>query len=174
MLWQTLAIDTTSNTAVAVFDDKQVLQWAIQDRPWYVIKTYSFQEQLPTAPFVLKSNSWKDVALSETLPDPFYKLESLLITARVRLFVELKQRYDSSLENQGIHSPYQIVCRLYNTMLKTTNADAILLANDISTIQELEALKQQVINCTLQAKTQQDFVNARALMERLFFVNILL
>jgi hypothetical protein len=85
------------------------------------------------------------------------------------------------MENLGISNSNFTIVDLHEYLVSqgvikgTADVDAnIHYENKILLLQNLKNIKTQVISATLNAKNAEDFANARELMTRLFFTNILL
>ena len=98
MAWRTVIINP-DNWAIGEGAIKDVMLWAIQDRPWHVVKTYNIEQKfdLPTQ---LKTNSWTNVeANGAVTPPKDVQVEAILMAHRIRFLTELHFRLQAAVEN---------------------------------------------------------------------------
>jgi hypothetical protein len=90
MKLQTIII-TPDNWVLGTSEIKDVLIWAMKDRPWLNLRTYNIENHL-TFPCQIKSNSWLNVEVNDNLPTPAVRIEALMINARIAVFTDLHTR----------------------------------------------------------------------------------
>lgn len=180
MQFRTLIINP-DNWIIGEHTNKEVMLWAIQDRPWYNLRTYTIKEDF-ALPAQLKTNSWTQVEINRdnTCPQDVQR-EIKLIEARMKFFGELYYRLQIAQENLGLSNTNFTLVQLHEYLVNQglvkgdANPDAsIHYENKLRLLQDLYNIKTQVVESLLKAATQEDFAQTRTLMERLFFTNILL
>lgn len=176
---QTIII-TPDNWVLGTSDIKDVLIWSMKDRPWLNLRTYNIKNQL-TFPCQIKSNSWVNVEVTDNLPSPAVRVESMLINARIALFTDLHTRLRLNIENQGLADVNATILDFFNYLgsrglveSEFTEDSKIHFENKIRLLQDLYNIRNSAIGMILSAKSKEDFAAARTDIERLFFTNILL
>jgi hypothetical protein len=180
MQWRTVILDS-NNWVIGEHSIREIMLWAIQDRPWYNLRTFTLDAPA-SYPIQLKTNSWTNVSVNtEATPSQQVITESTIIGHRIKFFSELYYRLEASMENLGINNSNFTIVDLHEYLVSqgvikgTADVDAsIHYENKILLLQNLKNIKTQVISATLNAKNAEDFASARELMTRLFFTNILL
>lgn len=180
MQWRTVILDS-NNWVVGEHSIKEVMHWAIQDRPWYNIRTFTLDAPA-TYPIQLKTNSWTSVSVNaEANPPAQVITESKIIGHRIKFFTELHYRLQASMENLGISNSNFTIIELHEYLVSqgvikgTAAIDAGLqYENKMQLMQNLNNIKARVISAILDAKNAEDFAGAHELMTRMFFTNILL
>lgn len=181
MQWKTVVLDS-NNWAIFGLDNKQLLHWAIKDRPWYTLRTFQFNTPPETYPVQIKSMSWTTAEInSGATPDKGVILGNHLIAARVKLFYELQMRLNASMENMGVADNTETLLQLHGYLVSkgiiegsAEDDSVITYQNKIALLSNLENIKKTIIDLGLAARTKESFDAARKEMERLFFTNILL
>jgi hypothetical protein len=180
MQWRTVILDS-NNWIIGEHSIKEVMHWAIQDRPWYTLRTFTIDTPI-VCPMQLKTNSWTSVDINaNATPSAEVVKESIIIGHRLKFFAELYYRLEASMENLGIGNANFTIIDLHEYLVSqgvikgTAPVDAgVQYENKMQLLQNLNNIKTQVINAILNAKNAEDFAAARELMLRLFFTNILL
>lgn len=180
MQWKTLIVNP-DNWVLGENANKDIMIWAIQDRPWYNIRTYGIDTEFKI-PSQLKTNSWTNVEINTTAVAPdSVRIEALLIQHRINFFTELSYRLRISAENLGISDANLNVIHLHEYLVsigiikgECASDAAIQYENKIRLLQDLNTIKTTVVDAVLNAKNAEEFKKAHNLMERLFFTNILL
>lgn len=180
MQWRTVILDS-NNWVIGENSIKEIMIWAIQDRPWYNIRTFTL-DALTSQPTQLKTNSWTNVSVNaKAVPSAQVISEYTLIGHRMKFFTELYYRLQASTENLGISNSNTTIIDLHEYLVSqgvikgTAAVDAgVQYENKMQLLQNLKNIKTQVIDAILNAKNAEDFAMARELMTRLFFTNILL
>ena len=180
MQWRTVILDS-NNWVIGEHSIKEVMHWAIQDRPWYNIRTFTLDAPT-TYPIQLKTNSWTNVSVNiEAIPPAQVTTESMIIGHRIKFFTELHYRLQASMENLGISNSNFTIIELHEYLVSqgvikgTAAVDAgVQYENKMQLLQNLNNIKTQVISAIINAENAEDFAAARELMLRLFFTNILL
>ena len=180
MQWQTVILDS-NNWIIGHHPIKEVMLWAMQDRPWYTLRTFTIDTTI-SCPTQLKTNSWTSVDINSLAIAPAeVKIESVIIGHRLKFFAELYYRLEASMENLGISNSNFTIIEMHEYLVSqgiikgTAAVDAgIQYENKMQLLQNLNNIKTQVISAILNAKNAEDFASARELMLRLFFTNILL
>lgn len=180
MQWRTVILDS-NNWVIGEHSIKEIMLWAIQDRPWYNIRTFTLDSS-GTAPMQLKTNSWTNVSVnSEAVPSTQVVTEAAIIAHRLKFFSELYYRLQASMENLGIGNSNTTIIDLHEYLISqgvikgTAPEDAgVKYENKMRLLQDLNNIKLKVIDAVIKAKNAEDFKSAHELMTRLFFTNILL
>lgn len=180
MQWRTVILDS-NNWVIGEHSIKEIMLWAIQDRPWYNIRTFTIDAPI-ACPMQLKTNSWTSVTVNTTATAPAeVNKESIIIGHRLKFFAELYYRLEASMENLGISNSNFTIIEMHEYLVSqgvikgTAAIDAgVQYENKMQLLQNLNNIKSQVISAILNAKNAEDFAAARELMLRLFFTNILL
>ena len=180
MQWRTVILDS-NNWVIGEHSIKEVMHWAIQDRPWYTLRTFTIDTPI-SCPMQLKTNSWTSVTVNTNAVSPAeVNRESIIIGHRLKFFAELYYRLEASMENLGISNSNFTIIELHEYLVSqgvikgTAPVDAgVQYENKMQLLQNLNNIKMQVISAILNAKNAEDFAKARELMLRLFFTNILL
>jgi hypothetical protein len=155
--------------------------WAIRDRPWYHVRTYSIEQNL-TFPVQLKTKSWTSVDINDaSVPPADVTRDAALIYHRMNFFKELYHRLSISQENLGLSNNTTLLVQLHEYLISQgivrgeVREDAALhYENKMRLLQDLNTIQETVITEVLAARTIEDFKQAKTTMERLFFTNILL
>jgi hypothetical protein len=180
MQFKTLIVNS-ENWALGEHEIKDVMLWAIRDRPWYHVRTFHITEEL-TYPVQLKTNSWTNVSVNnQSVPPGDAARDSALIFHRMNFFKELYHRLEISQENLGLSNTTTLMVQLHEYLVNQgivrgeASVDAgVQYENKMRLLQDLNRIQETVIAEVLAAKTLEDFKKARATMDRLFFTNILL
>lgn len=181
MHYKTVIIDS-DNWALASSEHKAVLHWAIKDQPWLNVRTFSLDTDIERYPVQLKTVSWRDAQINtDARPDNKIAINSLLLSARVRLFNELVMRMQIARENLGISDQHETLIMFHEYLAAQgvvpgdSRTDSVItFQNRLKSLSDLENVKQKVVELGLQAKSREAFDACRQEMERLFFTNILL
>lgn len=185
MQWHTVILNS-DNWIIGSHPIKDVMLWAIRDRPWYNIRTFEHSEKLDIShPIQLKSNSWTSLEVNDTVcTDANVQEEFTLLAGRMSVLVELYYRIRACKENTGIGDTDETLIMMHNYLASRGIIDelspnsptdaSITYENRILLLNQLEQIKQIIIPSTLAAKSRTDFSTTRADMTRLFFTNILL
>ena len=180
MQFRTLIVNP-DNWIIGEHANKDVMIWAIQDRPWYNLRTYTIKEEF-SLPAQLKTNSWTQVEINRenTCPQDVLR-EIKLMEARLKFLAELYYRLQIAQENLGLSNTNFTLVQLHEYLVAQglvkgeSNPDAsVQYENKLRLLQDLYNIKNQVVESLLKAQSPDDFVTTRTLMERLFFTNILL
>lgn len=180
MQYRTLIVNP-DNWALAQHDIKDVMLWAIRDRPWYHIRTFVIEQDL-TFPVQLKTKSWTSVEVNDktTAPEDV-AADAALIFRRMSFFKELYHRLSMSQENLGLSNTTTLLVQLHEYLIsqgivrgEARMDAAVHYENKMRLLQDLNTIQETVITEALTAKTVEDFTQAKTTMERLFFTNILL
>jgi hypothetical protein len=169
------------NWAIGEHANRDVMIWAIRDRPWYQIRTYSIQEEF-TLPVQLKNNSWNTVELNDNNICPKEVLtEATLFKHRIEFLSEMQYRLQIAVESLGLVDVNTTIVCLYEFLISKGIAQgnhkidaAIQFENKMRLLQDLSNIREKIITSLLEAQTPKEFQVTRILMERLFFTNILL
>lgn len=180
MAWRTLIINP-NNWAIGESTNKDVLLWAIQDRPWHVVKTYKIDQPFEL-PIQLKTNSWTNVEVNNgASPPKDVQVEGILMGHRIRFLTELYFRIQANIENLGMGNSHFGLLQMHEYLVALgvingeASADAVIQhENKIRVLQDLKNIRDSVIEKLLEAKDADGFQAARNHMERMFFTNILL
>ena len=180
MAWRTVII-SPDNWAIGEGAIKDVMLWAIQDRPWHIVKTYNIEQQLDL-PSQLKTNSWTNVEVNGAVTPPKdVQVESILMAHRIRFLTELHFRLQAAVENLGMGNPHVGLLQFHEYLVALglvkgeSSPDAIVQhENRIRALKDLQHIKESVIEKLLEATDVEGFKSARNHMERMFFTNILL
>lgn len=181
MQWRTVILDT-NNWALASSDIKEIMHWSISDQPWLVVRTFSFENPPDNYPCQLRSLNWKTAEINlNSIPDKKVKNASKLINARIKIFTELYYRIQICAENLGISNATTTLVQLYQYLISigiipgvSNIENKINFENRIKLLSDLEDVKIKIIKDCLLAKTEEEFINVKLLIERLLFTNILL
>lgn len=180
MQFRTLIVNP-DNWIIGEHTNKDAMLWAIQDRPWYNLRTYVIKEEF-SLPAQLKTNSWTQVEVNRenTCPQDVLR-EIKLMEARIKFLVELHYRLQIAQDNLGLSNTNFTLVQLHEYLVTQglvkgeANPDAsVQYENKLRLLQDLYNIKNQVVESLLKAQTADDFSTTRTLMERLFFTNILL
>jgi hypothetical protein len=180
MQFKTLIVNP-DNWALAQHDIKDVMLWAIRDRPWYHVRTYAIDQEL-TFPVQLKTNSWTSVDVNTETSAPAEVIRDAgLIFHRMNFFKELYHRLAMSQGNLGLSNTTTLIVQLHEYLISQglvrgeAKADAVVhYENKMRLLQDLNNIQETVITEVLASTTIEDFKRAKTTMERLFFTNILL
>lgn len=181
MQYKTLIINP-DNWAIGQHDIKDVMLWAIRDRPWYHIRTYAIEQDL-TFPVQLKTKSWTSVDINDSsIPPGDVSRDAALIFHRMAIFKELYHRLAISQENLGLSNNTTLMVQLHEYLIsqglvrgEAKPDAAVQYENKMRLLQDLNNIQETVITEVLAARTiDEDFKQAKYTMERLFFTNILL
>ena len=180
MQWRTVILNS-NNWVIGEHSVKEVMYWAIQDRPWYTLRTFTIDTPI-SCPMQLKTNSWTNVTVNtDAVSSAEVTKESIIIGHRLKFFAELYYRLEASMENLGIKNSNFTIIEMHEYLVSqgvikgTAAVDAgIQYENKMQLLQNLNNIKIQVISAILSAKNADEFAGARELMLRLFFTNILL
>lgn len=181
MQWRTVILDS-DNWAIATSEIKEVLHWCIKDHPWYVIRTFGFESPPDTYPCQLKSLDWKNAEINHfESASGNIRIKSMLMNARIALLTELHYRTQISAENLGIANSTTTIVGLHRYLISMgvlpgdcAEDDSLRFQNRIKLLDDLERIKNTVIESCIKARSKEQFAQTRELMERLLFTNILL
>jgi hypothetical protein len=169
------------NWIIGEHTNKDAMIWAMSDRPWYNLRTYTIKDEF-SLPAQLKTNSWTQVEINRenTCPQDVLR-EIKLMEARIKFCAELYYRLQIAQENLGLSMTNFTLVQLHEYLVALgivqgeASPDAMVqYENKLRLLQDLNNIKNQVVASLMQAATIEDFAQTRALMERLFFTNILL
>lgn len=180
MQYKTLIVNS-DNWALGQHDIKDVMFWAIRDRPWYHVRTYVIEQDL-VFPVQLKTKSWTSVEVNDRATEPADAArDAALIFHRMNFFKELYHRLSISQENLGLSNTTTLLVQLHEYLIsqgivrgEAREDAAVQYENKMRLLQDLNTIQETVITEVLASKTLEDFKRARTTMERLFFTNILL
>jgi hypothetical protein len=172
---------TSDNWAVGSHDNKDILLWAISDKPWLNLRTLQFAEK-PTFPCQIKTNSWTNVEVNtSSTPNQDISILTKTMDTRIKLLAELVYRLRSHYEIMGVSDPSSLILKMHEYLVDagvihgTAAPDAkIKYLNSIRLMQDLEAIKTSTIEKILAVRDTETFQAARHHMDRMFFTNILL
>lgn len=179
MQYKTL-ITNPDNWIISENTNKDVMLWAMQDRPWYHLRSYAINEEF-SLPAQLKSNTWLQVELNRNNTCPVEVQDEMkLIDARIKFFTELYYRLQIAQESLGLSNTNFNLVHLHEYLVANgivkgeANPDAVIqYENKLRLLQDLHNIKLQVVDSLLKEKTL-DFSSTRNLMDRLFITNIML
>lgn len=180
MQYKTLIVNP-DNWALGQHDIKDVMLWAIRDRPWYHVRTFAIEQDL-TFPVQLKTKSWTSVDINDaSVPPADVTRDAAVLFHRMNFFKELYHRLSISQENLGLSNNTTLMVQLHEYLISQglvrgeAKADAaVQYENKMRLLQDLNNIQETVITEVLAARTIEDFKQAKTTMERLFFTNILL
>jgi hypothetical protein len=181
MQWTSVILNN-DNWALASSEHKDVLLWAIKDKPWLVVRSFGFETAVNKYPCLLKSKNWREADIvSDAESNKLIMMSSVLLGARVKLLTELKLKINAHKENLGINDSDETIIQFYKYLASISIINdsrfkdcQIDFENKIKLLIDLENIKLHIINLCLLADSKEKFADVRTEMDRLLFTNILL